>query len=147
MWQLISTWHRQDRRVEWVAPTSPTPPIADRIVAAIGPVAERHRMGPPRPAEHSVTWCTSYDELRTIGQDEAYGDHEPLCTDLVVDVDPDRRTISAELEPHGLAEFVTERSHRDGPIDVPLADDFDESLTIVADHLDRMCGSVIVRDR
>ena len=104
-------------------------------------------MRTPRRSESSVLWCTPFDELRTLDQEERFGDQRPLCTDLNVAIDHIGRSISVDLEGHGLAEFVTGRSHCDGPYGVALADELDDALRVVADHLDRMCGIVLVRDR
>ncbi len=127
-------------------------PTADRIVAALGPVAERHHMGRPRGRGDSVTWCTSAELLRTIGSvddDDADVDADAPwhCTDLTVTVDQLHSTIAVDLDGHGLAEFMTDRTRADGPVSIRLDDDLDIALGHLVQHLDRLCESVIVTDR
>ncbi len=104
-------------------------------------------MGPPQSGGDSVIWCTSTDELRTTGQDPSAHDAPYTCTDLNVYVDRANRTVAVDFDGHGLAEFITGRSHWDGPIAVDLSDDLDVALGRVATHLDRLCESVIIADR
>lgn len=135
-------------RAERLAADSPT---ADRIVAAIGPVAARYGMGPPQGGGDSIVWCTSSDELRTIGRNDDVDvdddDGSLGCTDLTVSIDQANRSIGVDVDGHGLAEFLTGRSHWDGPTNIRLADDLDVALGHVATHLDRLCQSVIITDR
>jgi hypothetical protein len=171
VWQLISTWDRQDGSVTrmYVRASSPSRWIRERaasirrgrrererrrdeelglsvgrgIIATAGPIAERHGLTPADPqVGDSVIWCSPAVEVRLHDRDDADDPH--ACVDLWVDVDRRRRVIAVDLEGNGLAEFVSGRSHWDGPIEIDLANDLSESLTIVAEHLDRMCDAVIV---
>lgn len=157
MWQLISTSSREDGsaaaistirrrpsiarrltarrdaiRADRLAEQSPT---AERILAAIGPIAARHGMRPAHLDGDRVTWSTSADTA-------------PRTQTVVnVSVDQATRSVDVDVDGHGLAEFITGRSHADGPITIRLAHDLDVALGHVALHLDRLCESVIITDR
>lgn len=94
---------------------------------------------PPQPQRNSVVWCSN---ARVIDQDG----NPNWCTDLWVHLDPSAQTIAVGLEQHGLAEQLTGRTHWDGPITVDLAIDLDDALAVLAEHLDRLCGAVIVAE-
>ncbi|MDJ0768435.1 MAG: hypothetical protein QNJ12_06555 [Ilumatobacter sp.] len=175
MWRLISTWDRDDgstttlwytsnersfrrrlglRRRGWQAVRprrsapgrrAPSEPVAERVIAALGPTIERHGITPAAPQEgDSVVWCSPSSSLLFVDDDpaDAIGPHD--CTDLWVHVDQTRETIAVDLETHGLAEHVTGRSHWDGPLVVELAHDLDASLALIAGYIDGLCDAVIV---
>lgn len=162
VWRLISTWDRTDssttRTYRWTQrgrppgavarpfrPDRTHPPVGvdlgARAAAALAPVVASHGIAArAQPQGGSVVWCSS---ARVVGQEQD-PDDSGWCTDLWVHVDQSARTITVDLEGHGLAEHLTGRTHWDGPIAVDLADDLDEALAVVAGHLDRLCDAVIL---
>lgn len=143
MWHLVDHWSDQPPSFK-VYGEDPTWPAV--IIRILEPILSRHGIPPATPGQLgcAAVWCSPVQQIQVQGQDI----QDPVggCTDLWVQVNPETTTISLHFEGIDLLQHVRgEGSAFDHPQPLPLATSPEESLALVAGHLDSLCSAVVLR--
>lgn len=142
MWHLVDHWSDQPPPFDVY---SDDPTWSTTIIGALEPMLGRHGIPPAAPGQLgcAVVWCSPVLQIQVRGQDI----EDPIggCTDLWVEVNPEHMTMSLNFEGIDLLQHVRGKgSAFDHPEPLTLAGKFEDSLAIVAGHLDSLCKTVVV---
>ena len=124
------------------------------VLPALEALARRYDMVPPSASAIDsgyLLWCTGLtgDRFRTDSSisrvDKWVGDGSDAtrCYDLHVWVDSDQCQIAVRFEDIGLLEAAADKSS--GNKQLKLAEDFEQSIPLVMDMIDRLLEQILVR--
>ncbi len=117
--------------------------VAPMLIAALEPTLTIYGVHPARRQQRgpSVVWCSPSDTLQISRGDPG----DIPCIDLWVKVDRPTESITAVFEGQDLLRHVTGTEGMfEHPESLALSDSFGESLSVVAELLDRFCAERLI---